>query len=371
MKYHHPLKKILSRTRPYWDRNETRPAVRWAFRKALQCRTPELGAEVYGSENQELILYHTCKSRACPSCGYRATAQWQRAWWTALPEALYKGITFTMPRELWPLFHDNPLLAKALPVLAAKLIEVRVSAKHGLRVGVIPVPHSFNGKLEFNSHVHTMVTGGGLYGSSDSWVSRVYYEQDPLMEAWRRAVIALLRAALRADQLCTKMTVEQMEELLTEQENRWSSVKIQSFKSKEHFLRYAGRLRKAAAHRAAAHHLHRGTDRYVLVQRQKAASPGCRTVPTGRVHRALGTTHSGTLSTRGSVFWAICPACSQANLGSRLCNSGTGAKATPQTSPLGEVHQARLRTGSAPRPNRHKDEMGAATTSQGVPLFKI
>ena len=86
-----------------------------------------------------------------------------------------------------------------------------------------------------------MVTGGGLYGSSDVWVSRVYYDRDLLMKAWRRAVIALLRAALRAGQLCTTMAVDQMEELLTQQENRWWSIKIQSFKSKEHFLRYAGR----------------------------------------------------------------------------------------------------------------------------------
>jgi len=61
------------------------------------------------------------------------------------------------------------------------------------------------------------------------------------MEAWRRAVIALLRLALRAGQLRTKMAVDQMEEMLTQQENRWWSIKIQSFKSKKHFLRYAGR----------------------------------------------------------------------------------------------------------------------------------
>jgi len=32
-----------------------------------------------------------------------------------------------------------------------------------------------------------------------------------------------------------------MEETLAQQENRWWSIKIQSFTSKEHFLRYAGR----------------------------------------------------------------------------------------------------------------------------------
>src|SRR5579864_8778600 len=201
MKYHDPLKRILSQMRPYWDQDEMRPSVRRVFGKALQCRTAELGAEVYSSENHELILYHTCKSRACPSCGYRTNVQWLRERWAALPEALYKGITFTMPDLLWPFFRDNPPLARALSALAAELIQARVSAKYGLRVGVIAILHTFNGKLEFNSHVHTMVTAGGLYSSSGTWVARIYYNRKLLMEAWRRAVVGLIRAALEARQL--------------------------------------------------------------------------------------------------------------------------------------------------------------------------
>ena len=164
----------------------------------MLCRTAELGAEVYSSENRELILYHTCKSRACPSCGYRANVQWLRERWAALADALYKGITFTMPDLLWPFFRDNPFLARALPALAAEVIRAQVGVRHGLRVGVIALLHTFNGKLEFNSHVHTMVIGGGLHESSDTWVPFVYYNQDRLMKAWRKAVITLLRAALRA-----------------------------------------------------------------------------------------------------------------------------------------------------------------------------
>jgi hypothetical protein len=241
MKYHDPLKTILSQTRPYWDRDVTRPAIRQVFGKALQCRTAELGAEVYASENQELILYHTCKSRACPSCGYRANVQWLRERWAALPDVLYQGVTFTMPDLLWPLFRDNPRLAKALPALAAGVLQARVSVKYGLRIGVIAILHTFNGELQFNSHVHTMVTGGGLRGSSDIWVSRVYYDRDLLMKSWRKAVIALLRAALRAGQLRTELTVDQMEDLLTHLEKCWWSVKVQLFENKWHFLQYAGR----------------------------------------------------------------------------------------------------------------------------------
>lgn len=200
-----------------------------------------MGAEVYASENQELICYHPCKSRACPSCGHRANVQWLRERFAALPDTLYKGITFSMSDILWPFFHDNPPLAKALSALASELIKARTSAKHGLRVGVTAIPHTFNGKLEFNSHVHTMVTGGGLHGSSQTWVSSVYYDRDGLMEAWRKAVIALLRAALRAGQLRTELTASQMEDLLAHLERCWWSIKIQSFEDKSHFLQYAGR----------------------------------------------------------------------------------------------------------------------------------
>lgn len=241
MKNRDHLKQILSQTRPYWDQDETRPAVRQAFRKTLQCRTPALGAEVYASENQQRIVNHTCKSPACSSCGHRATVQWQRGWWVTLPDKPYKGITFTMPNQLWDVFRDNRPLAPALSALAANVIQTWASARYGLRVGVIAILHTFNGRLEFNSHVHTMVTGGGLHASSGSWVSRIYYSRDRLMESWRRAVIELVRAALRAGLLRTEMTVDQMEAMLIHQEKCWWSVKIQTFDSKAHFLRYAGR----------------------------------------------------------------------------------------------------------------------------------
>ncbi len=241
MKYHHPLNLIRSQTRAYWDRDETRTAVRQAFRRALQCRTAELGAEIYSSENQELVLYHTCKSRACPSCGYRAQVQWLRERWAALPDVPYKGITFTMPDLLWPFFRNNPHLTRALPALAAEVIRVQVGLRHGVRFGVIPILHTFNGKLEFNSHVHTMVTAGGLHGSSAVWVPRVYYDDDRLMKAWRKAVIALLRVALRSGPFRSDLTADQMDDLLTHLEKCWWSIKIQSFEDKWHFLQYAGR----------------------------------------------------------------------------------------------------------------------------------
>jgi hypothetical protein len=145
-----------------------------------------------------------------------------------------------MPKCLWLVFRDNRALADALPALAAGAAEALILARHGLRTGVIAILHTFNGRLEFNSHVHTMVTAGGLQASSGSWLASVYYDNDLLMRLWRRAVLDLLRAAYRVGALRTDMTSDEFEAMLTQQE-RWWSVKIQSFKSTEHFLQYAGR----------------------------------------------------------------------------------------------------------------------------------
>ena len=239
-KYDQPLKQILEKMQWYWDHDGTPPHVRVAFRKVLQCRTPGLGAEVFASENGELIVYHTCKSRACPSCGYWATKRWIPERLAALPPVRYVGITFSMPDVLWRVFHDNRALADALPDLAANSINSLITAKHGLRTGVIAFLHTFNGELKFNSHVHTMATAGGLKISSGSWVSSVYYHPDILMHLWRRAVLGLLRTVLDSGKLRTEMTVEEAEAMLTEQD-RWWSVKIQSIDSTEHFFQYSGR----------------------------------------------------------------------------------------------------------------------------------
>jgi len=238
--YDEPLKRILGKTRLYWDHDGVPPHVREAFRKVLQCRTPALGAEVFASENGQLIVYHTCKSRACPSCGYWTTKKWIPERVAALPPVPYIGITFSMPDVLWRVFSQNRVLADALPILAAKAIESLVSAKHGLRTGVIAFLHTFNGELKFNSHVHTMATAGGWRISSGSWVPSVYYHPDILMRLWRDAVLDLLRTALRAGRLRTTMTVDEMEAMLIEQK-RWWCVKIQSLDSVEHFFQYGGR----------------------------------------------------------------------------------------------------------------------------------
>jgi hypothetical protein len=236
-----PLKEILVATRQHWDRPEVRPAVRENFNKLIDCRTPALGAEVFASGTEERVVYHTCKSRSCPSCGQRATLLWQREQWNALPDIPYTGIGFTMPNVLWPIFRRNRHLLHDLPALAAAVIQQWAKTTHGVRVLVLVVPHTFGRHLNFNVHLHIMVSAGGLRESDSRWIAPLHFDRRTIMPMWRYAVITYLRAALKKGLLASESSSDDLRAMLRTQYERWWNVYVDPIRSKWHFLRYVAR----------------------------------------------------------------------------------------------------------------------------------
>jgi hypothetical protein len=235
------LRQILVAGDGHWNHDGYEPDARRRFRRAVQCRTPALGGRVYASDTEEREFSNTCKSPACTSCGHWRTVQWQRERWCALPETSYRVITFTMPNTLWPLFAANPHLCRKLAEIAARVLISFARVYKGVEVGVMPVVHTFNGKLEFNSHVHTLVTASDLQ-TSRAERSSIYFDSLELKCSWKRLVILLLRVASGARQFKSVMTAAELELLLQQEERRpWCEPKVQNFSGKEHFLRYAGR----------------------------------------------------------------------------------------------------------------------------------
>jgi hypothetical protein len=235
------LQRILIEGRKHWDHEGYDPDCRARFLRAIQCKTPDMGQRVYASENEERTFCNTCKSPACPSCGHWATVQWQRERWCAIPEGPYRVITFTMPNTLWPLFASSPRLCRKLAEIAARVIVGYARARRGVEVGVMPILHTFNGKLEFNSHVHALVTARDLQTLASQNGSNIFFDRNQLMRSWKRIIIALLRAALESACLESGMDHDEVERLLQHEEIRNWKVHVQAFDGKEHFLRYAGR----------------------------------------------------------------------------------------------------------------------------------
>ncbi len=75
--------------------------------------------------------------------------------------------------------------------------------KYGVRLMIVVIPHTFGGHLNFNCHLHILVSEGGLREDGARWRKRASLDQDALMPMWRYAVITLLREADRAGVLDT------------------------------------------------------------------------------------------------------------------------------------------------------------------------
>jgi Putative transposase/Transposase zinc-binding domain len=236
-----PLKEILTSTRVLWDRPGIRSSVITNFDRVLKCRTDALGSEVYASSTEQKVVHHTCKSRACPSCGHRATTLWQREMWTALPDIEFAGIVFTMPDVLWPILRRNRHLLDDLPALGAAVIDQWSKETFSAQLMIMVVRHTFGRHLNFNPHLHVLVSDGGLRTVDGVWIVGCRFDKRALMKRWRYALIMYLREALKRGLLQSKVTPREMRRLLTIQYGRWWSVDVQRCTSKEHFLRYAGR----------------------------------------------------------------------------------------------------------------------------------
>jgi transposase-like zinc-binding protein/putative transposase len=157
-----PMKQILIDAQEIWDHDGTRPCVRESFSRMIECRTPALGWLTYASETEVMRVYHTCKARFCPSCGYRATLQWQREQWTQLPALPYCGLVFTMPGCLWRIFKENRHLLHDLPTIGGEAVMRWMDDAFGVKPLILVVQHTFGRHLNFNAHLHMLVSAGGL-----------------------------------------------------------------------------------------------------------------------------------------------------------------------------------------------------------------
>jgi hypothetical protein len=150
-----------------------------------------------------------------------------------------------MPNVLWPIFQQNRHLLHDLPKLGAAVIQQWARLKCGVRVPIMVIPHTFGARLNFNCHLHVLVSAGGLQESEGRWISTLVFDgkkdTGKLMHMWRFAVITYLRAALEAKVLTSDLGTRKLRASLKKQYERWWSIDIDHFTSKEHFLRYAGR----------------------------------------------------------------------------------------------------------------------------------
>jgi len=241
MKPDHKLRQILELTHEHWDHPAVRDFVRQNFRKVRMCRTAALGGEVYASAAGEKVFYHTCKSKCCPGCGNRGTLLWQREQWATLPDVPFVGFVLTMPGVFWPVFQAHRPLQHDLPALGAAVLQQWIWSQYRVRLYMVVVQHTFGGRLNYNPHLHIMVSAGGLVPAEARWVQSLTFDHEQVMDLWRSAVCAYLFKAHCNGLLRPSYLPEEFNDLILRQTQRRWNIHITPQMSKGHFLRYAGR----------------------------------------------------------------------------------------------------------------------------------
>lgn len=237
----HPIKQILLETQAYWDRESTPAHVRENFAKIVMCGTIALGAEIYASEAESKLVFHTCKSRFCTSCGQRATEAWQADLEAILPDVPYIGITLTLPMELRPILQQNRFILHGMPAMGAEAIQQWAKARYGVRLIVLVVQQTFGGFLNFVPHLHVLVSAGGLMESKNLWIHRLKYDKHELMRAWRYAVIAFLSEAQKRNALRSCLSSEELLTMFATQYERPWNIFITHYGPKAYRLKHDGR----------------------------------------------------------------------------------------------------------------------------------
>jgi len=239
------LKELLKDTLLDWDHDGTLQNVRETFWKIINCRTEVLGADIYASETEQRIVYYTCKSLFCPSCGARSAAIWQEEIEAVLPQIPYIEINFTMPQVFWPLLQRNRHLLSDLPALGATAIEFWAKAKYGARVILMVVQQTYGGFLNFYPHLHTLVSAGGLDDFTGRWIHSLNFQNAEhkyeLMLAWKLAFLTALDTASKDDVLESDLSRDEFNNILeTEGRRKWN-VYVSPLVSKSNVINHIGR----------------------------------------------------------------------------------------------------------------------------------
>lgn len=200
MKQKYTIKSIFTSNQSWWKfydkyKDKIRIGILICVVKLLSCKSEIRGYHKYHCSNPSCshtkIIPHTCKCKACSSCGKKATEIWIAKQNNVLPRTSWQHITFTMPSQLWDFFWLNRQLLNLIAAIAAKCIK-NIARKKGVSPGIFIAIHTFGRDLKRNVHIHLSVTCGGITKNAKQW-KNLFFDQATLMRTWRYEIVKLFR----------------------------------------------------------------------------------------------------------------------------------------------------------------------------------
>jgi hypothetical protein len=197
------LKQIFFDHHGHWDafvakhQGKIRPNVVKEVAKFRGCGNPKNGFKLLvceGCHDLRLVPYR-CKGRFCTTCSCGETEEWSRLLEEDVFQVNHRHVIFTIDEGLRDVFLKHRKLLKEFMDEAVRLVKEYFEKKHKVTPGIIAGLHTFGSRLNFNPHVHMLVTMGGMKKNGE-WKSYDFIPFEMLRKQWQTVVLKLIRKHL-------------------------------------------------------------------------------------------------------------------------------------------------------------------------------
>ncbi|NLN41797.1 MAG: transposase [Clostridiales bacterium] len=197
------LKEIFFDENNNWDRfvNIYRKSIRKIVLEEVEkfrlCGEKEAGFSLFACEmcGEIKIVPHRCKGRFCSVCATGYMQEWSMKTAENMYNMPHRHIMFTLPDGLWEIFLKRRELLKDLMDISVELLKDRFKKGAKVEVGMMVGLHTFGATMNFNPHVHILMTEGGL--TNDGKMKHVgFIPYEMMRKRWQYKVIKMLRKKL-------------------------------------------------------------------------------------------------------------------------------------------------------------------------------
>lgn len=183
--------------------HRTRKVCDDEVKKLVRCKDENYGHILYECSEcgEQKRVPFTCKSRLCTSCGKIRTDNWQNDIKETIYNVQHRHVVFTIPNEIKHLFRQDRKLLKELIDNASELILEYFKRQRKTSKwipGIVSVLHTFGRPLNWNPHIHMLVTEGAIVDEKD-WKDVKYLRYETLRNSWKYKVIKFLSDKYRCN----------------------------------------------------------------------------------------------------------------------------------------------------------------------------
>ena len=163
--------------------------------RMIKCKTSALGYSCYKCPNcgEEKLVYNTCKSRFCNSCGIKYSKQRATNIESKLITGDHRHLVFTISDFLWPLFLEDRNRLNFMFEAVSKTLLSWYSEKYkylNLKPGFILTLHTFGRDDKWNVHIHCLISEYALGNFGEKKMDFISF--DMLRKRFQKILLDLL-----------------------------------------------------------------------------------------------------------------------------------------------------------------------------------